>query len=345
MNLMWLSGPILLAPLSLKEVTSLPTRHHQHPYIVLLSIKGFLHLVSWVTEYTWCVRSNEQNQNCWWTIVLNAKNVVSPTKPADLASLTDYTRPGAIIITETKNDATISYNPFPEGYNSFRMVRKLGAGGSAFCVRDNYFAVEVQLSNKRDDCEFVWVQVSLLRGRKLLINSFYRQPSGDAKEQVKFYNNELSEISKIASSRDHIILSGVYNFKDIDWTNCSTQPGSVNRLACDDFLESLPEHSLVQLNSEATREKSILDLYFTNRPSLARHIAVPGISDHDCAILTDTYLSPVINNTPVWRVCVWSQANREKMRSKVHAFATDFFGGVPILLCWPELAADWGLSK
>ena len=74
------------------------------------------------------------------------------------------------------------------------MDRKLGAGGSAICVRDCYTAVEVQLSNKRDDCESVWVQVSLLKGRKLFINSFYRQPSGDAKEQVNFYDNELSEI-------------------------------------------------------------------------------------------------------------------------------------------------------
>ena len=91
------------------------------------------------------------------------------------------------------------------------------------------------------------------------------------------------------------------------------------------FLESLAEHSLVQLNSEATREKSILDLYFTNCPSLAHHIAaVPGISDHACAILADTYLSPVINSTPAWRVWVWSQANWAKMRGKVQAFATDF---------------------
>ena len=120
-------------------------------------------------------------------------------------------------------------------------------------------------------------------------------------------------------------MGGDYNFKDIDWTNCSTQPGSVNKLACDNFLESLAEHSLVQLNSEATREKSILDLYFTNRPSLARHVAaVPGISDHDCAILADAYLSPVINSAPARRVWVWSQANWAKMRRKVQAFATDF---------------------
>ena len=264
-------------------------------------------------------------KNCWRTVVLNANSVVGPKKSADLASLTDYTRPDALTITETKTDVTISNNPFPEGYNTIRMDRKLGAGGSAICVRDCYTAVEVQLSNKRDDRESVWVHVSLLKGRKLFINSFYRQHSGDAREQVKFYNNELSEISKIASSRDHIILGGDYNFKDIDWTNCSTQLGSVNRLACDDFLESLAEHSLVQLNSEATREKSILDLYFTNRPSLARHIAaVLGVSDHDCAILADTYLSPVINSTPAWRVWVWSQANWARMRGKVQAFATDF---------------------
>ena len=94
-------------------------------------------------------------KNCWRTVVLNANSIVSPKKSADLASLPVYTRSDALIITETKTDATISNKPFPEGYNTFRMDRKLGAVGSAICARDCYTAVEVQLSNKRDDCESV----------------------------------------------------------------------------------------------------------------------------------------------------------------------------------------------
>ena len=54
------------------------------------------------------------------------------------------------------------------------------------------------------------------------MNSFYRQPSGDTKVHVQFYDDELSEISRIASSRHHIILGGYYNFEDINWTNCFT---------------------------------------------------------------------------------------------------------------------------
>ena len=43
-----------------------------------------------------------KTKNCWRTVVLNANSVVSPKKSADLASLTDYTRPDALITTETK---------------------------------------------------------------------------------------------------------------------------------------------------------------------------------------------------------------------------------------------------
>ena len=61
-----------------------------------------------------------------------------------------------------------------------------------------------------------------------------------------------------------INLTDDYNFKDIYWTNCTTKPGNANKLACDDFLESLSENNLAQLHWGATREKLFLTYTFSN---------------------------------------------------------------------------------
>ena len=42
---------------------------------------------------------------------------------------------------------------------------------------------------------------------------------------------------------------------------------------------------LTQMNNQPTRKENILDLYFTNSPTLVRHMEmIPGIGDHDSAI-------------------------------------------------------------
>ena len=62
------------------------------------------------------------------------------------------------------------------------------------------------------------------------------------------------------------------------------------------LIESLNDHHLVQLQREVTREKSILELYITNRPALVKSInTVPNISDHEGAIVVDSAITPVVN--------------------------------------------------
>ena len=39
------------------------------------------------------------------------------------------------------------------------------------------------------------------------------------------------------------------------------------------------------MHNEPTRAKNILDLYFTNNPTLVKNsVSVPGISDHDMVV-------------------------------------------------------------
>ena len=70
-------------------------------------------------------------------------------------------------------------------------------------------------------------------------------------------------------------------------------PGAYQRQASQMLIESLNDHHLVQLQRETTREKSILDLYITNRPGLVKSInTVPNISDHEGAIVVDSAITP-----------------------------------------------------
>ena len=56
------------------------------------------------------------------------------------------------------------------------------------------------------------------------------------------------------------------------------------------------DSSLSQLVNSPTRGKNILDLYFTNNPTLARQVKmIPGIGDHHSAIMVDSLIKPMVN--------------------------------------------------
>ena len=121
------------------------------------------------------------------------------------------------------------------------------------------------------------------------------------------------------------MIGGDFNFKDIDWSSCTVQDGAANKAASDDFLETLADHSMQQMNENSTREGAVLDLFITNKPTLVRNMdTTPSISDHESAIIADCYLKPVITTKPPRRVFVWAQASWQKMKADIHRFASTF---------------------
>ena len=64
-----------------------------------------------------------KDRNTWRTLVLNTNSILSRKKSDALEALMDYTKPDAILISETKLDSTISNSCFPEGYT---IIRKIG---------------------------------------------------------------------------------------------------------------------------------------------------------------------------------------------------------------------------
>ena len=72
--------------------------------------------------------------------------------------------------------------------------------------------------------------------------------------------------------------------------------GASLKQASKKFIRLLHDNNLSQLQREATREGSVLDLFITNRPVLVKHIStVPGVSDHDGTIIADSDVIRVYN--------------------------------------------------
>ena len=240
----------------------------------------------------------------------------------------DYVKPDALIITETHLDADVRSSEFmPPGYSPpLRKDRNRHGGGVLVAVKDCYTLAAVDLPT--NPAEITWGEVSLRSGKKLILGSYYRSPSGNAETQQSDFEKSLRDLkSSTAGKRNTstIIVGGDYNFKDIDWETETAPPGSTERAASQKIITSLRDHHLSQMQREPTREKSVLDLYITNTPGLVKSMAtIPSFSDHDGVILVDSDVIPTYNKKKPGKIHVFSQAKWCKMKEDITSFATSF---------------------
>ena len=90
-------------------------------------------------------------------------------------------------------------------------------------------------------------------------------------------------LSRYANNCNNIImLAGNFNLPDIDWTIPTIKNQCRTPAIHSKLLNTLADHSLIQLNQTATRENNILDLITTNSPkpckqdrNPTRHIGPP----------------------------------------------------------------------
>ena len=245
-------------------------------------------------------------------------------KKACLANLVDYVKPEALIITETHLDADIRSSEFmPPGYSPpLRKNRNRQGGGILVAVKDCYTLAAVDLPT--NPAEIIWGEVSLRSGKKLILGSYYRSPSGNAETQQSDFEKSLRDLkSSTAGKRDTSTI--IVGFKDIDWETETAPPGSTERAASQKLITSLRDHHLSQMQREPTREKSVLDLYITNRPGLVKSMAtIPSFSDHDGVILVDSDVIPAYNKKKPRKTYVFSQSKWCKMKEDITSFATSF---------------------
>jgi hypothetical protein len=103
---------------------------------------------------------------------------------------------------------------------------------------------------------------------------------------MKGLDNPRLPLDKITNGKPkQVIIAGDFICPDIDWVNMEIKTGASDREVQQALLDITSEHGLTQIHDKPTREGNMLDLVFTNNPSLIKATGnAPEISDHDIVI-------------------------------------------------------------
>ena len=81
------------------------------------------------------------------------------------------------------------------------------------------------------------------------------------------------------------------------------------------FIDISVDHGLTQVHSQPTHQENILDLVFTDNPSLIKSSnSIPGISDH-AMVVTDSNIKPTYNKQNPRKVYLFPKANWDTIYS------------------------------
>ena len=157
---------------------------------------------------------------------------------------------------------------------------------------------------------------------KLLWGLFYKPPSSDIEclNQLDLAVNDIINKNKDKT----ILLSGDFNLGSINWETHEFITGcNGNKEQHEKLLEISNEHHLEQIQLKPSRENNILDLMFTNRPSLVNSISLlPGIADHD-TICTDTEIKPVYSRQKRRTLYSFHKANWQEIKNSIKTSFTN----------------------
>ena len=114
-----------------------------------------------------------------------------------------------------KHTCTIpTYEIFPENYNVYRKDQNLDGGGVAIAVKDNL--ASLPCPNLDSDSEIIWTQILLASGKTFVVGCYYRVPESRV-EEWKHLDASLDKIPQDNSSTPHVVLTGDFNAKTINW--------------------------------------------------------------------------------------------------------------------------------
>ena len=155
-------------------------------------------------------------------------------------------------------------------------------------------------------------KVKMKNNRDLYLSLFYMPHRN--KEDLINLDCSLKKLSNSNKSK-HILLAGDFNCPDINWENLTVRSNAPDREIQQALIDITTEHGLTQVHNQPTRQDNILDLVFTNNPSLVKSsTSVPGISDH-AMVVTDCDIKPVYNKQNPRKVYLFSKANWEEIYS------------------------------
>ena len=221
------------------------------------------------------------------SVCLNIQSIKS--KREAIWNFHDSSNPDILFDCETWVNPNITDNeilPENTGYNIFRKDRNDGYGGVMLAIKAEIVSEQVDVDTP---CECIARKINRNTRDSLIVATIYRPTNNDVDYAKALYNTIKSLCLNYPKST--IWVAGDFNLPDIDWlTNTFSGNRYLNEI--NQKLLQIEELELSQIVKFPTRDKSTLELFFANRPSLLNQCEpIPGISDHDTAVYIDSDIS------------------------------------------------------
>ena len=171
--------------------------------------------------------------------------------------------------------------------------------------------------------------MQILRARSSGPQSHYNKRQSTSVTTIKPPNSKKEEFQELRNSfqglppqadQKTVILAGDFSVLEINWISHSIMPQVKQPTLHQDLLDITNDHGLTQMQTEPTRGKNTLDLFFTNNPSLVKNIQpIPGIGDHDM-VLIDSHIKPHINKSKPRRIFKLKKSDWDTIRKDTVEF-------------------------
>ena len=179
--------------------------------------------------------------------------------------------------------------------------------------------LDSQLLDIQLNLEICIVSVHLTDGKQLILICAYRPPSSD----LTYFNDLCDMITETAGKYPNAIIcyAGDFNVPEIDWNNELIVGYRYPHCMNTRVLNMMHDCGFAQMVNSPTRNNNILNLFFTNKPSLVQQsYVVPGISDYESVMTT---IKPAISyaSSNRYKVYLWKKAN---LRNEMLNFADEY---------------------
>ena len=249
--------------------------------------------------------------------------------------LINQERPDVVLGCETWLLPSIADSEIiPPDYETYREDRVDGYGGVLVLVKKTFTSSKITMN-------FTSETIAALIERKgkppLVVCSVYRPPNRNA----EYCNQLCADIRKLVTAykSSTIWIAGDTNVPDIDWTSDTVKGNRYPKDINQTFIDTKTDLGLSQAVNFATRDRSTLDIFLTNRPSLIyKCIGIPGISDHDTipcieSTIEARYQKPVKRQIFLWKQADWSAMDTE-MRTFSELFHNSYTDTTDINTLW-----------
>ena len=217
-------------------------------------------------------------------LVMNFRSIMAKNQLT--AKIVSDTKPDIIIGTETwltpaHGTAEILIS---DSYNIERRDRETDPHGGVLIAFKKHLTASREF-NLETNCELLWCKLKITGSKTLHVGAYYRPHEGDEQSLLEL-EGSLSLLREQDHQHHHIFLGGDFNFPGWDWSNHTVKHCNHPNLHYQ-FGDLLDDRGLTQLVEKPTRLDNTLDLAISNNPSSIKDICViPGVSDHDCPLIT-----------------------------------------------------------